>query len=24
MVKIPFGMLDEYKQYVSEYINRIK
>jgi len=24
MVKIPFGMLDEYEQYVSEYINRIK
>jgi len=24
MVKIPFGMLDECKQYVSEYINRIK
>jgi quinol monooxygenase YgiN len=23
-VKIPFGMLDEYKRYVSEYINRIK
>ena len=23
-VKIPFGMLDEYKQYVSEFINRIK
>jgi quinol monooxygenase YgiN len=23
-VKIPFGMLDEYKRYVSEYIRRIK
>ena len=23
-MKIPFGMLDEYKRYVSEYINRIK
>jgi quinol monooxygenase YgiN len=23
-VKIPFGMLDEYKRYVSEYINKIK
>ena len=23
-VKIPFGMLEEYKKYVSEYINRIK
>ena len=23
-MKIPFGMLGEYKKYVSEYINRIK
>ncbi len=23
-VKIPLGVLDEYKQYVSDYINRIK
>ena len=23
-MKIPFGMLEEYKKYVSEYINRIK
>lgn len=23
-MKIPFGMLDKYKRYVSEYINRIK